>query len=171
VSDQQMPPSQQQVDYAKWPEELRRRDAERTHDAHTAYHRAGNEAALKTSELALRMSLLINGGAAVALLTFVGSLDAKQKVAIADSLIWFAGGVVLAVLAIGAAYFTHYFTVCSAASKQPIWDHPYFKPGPRTQFFSRLTSISHVAALLLGSASLAMFVCGVLAVRSAFGSL
>jgi hypothetical protein len=127
-----------------------------------------NDAAIKTSEVALRMSLLINGGAAVALLTFVGSLEAKQKVAIANSLVWFAAGVVLAVLAIAAAYFTHFFLAEQVNSTIRTWTHPYLQPGQKTQTYANWSLFFRIVAVVLGLASAAMFVCGVLAVRSAF---
>jgi hypothetical protein len=74
------------------------------HDTWREFGLQANEAAIGAGNLALRMSLLINGGAAVALLTFVGPLPANQKRAVADTLVWFSSGIVAAVagLALGS---------------------------------------------------------------------
>lgn len=53
-----------------------------------------DEAAFNGGNLALRMVLLINGGAAVALLSFMGGLPKDQRQAITGALVWLAWGVV-----------------------------------------------------------------------------
>src|ERR1700682_5357755 len=78
MSDQK-PPSQQRQpppEMQKWFEEIRREDAQRAHDNIEEFRRSVNEAAIKTGELALRTAILINGGAAIALLGFVGDRHA-----------------------------------------------------------------------------------------------
>ena len=65
-------------------------------------------ATLATSQSALKSALLINGGAAVALLAFVGSIwNSANKAAlplVADALLYFVYGVLSAAIASGAAY-------------------------------------------------------------------
>lgn len=57
-----------------------------------------NQAAIKAAEAALRSGLLINGGAALSILAFMGSLASREKVPlsqlspVADSLRFFAFG-------------------------------------------------------------------------------
>src|SRR6266566_4435800 len=169
LSDQPIPPTQQQkIDFAKWSDETKRREAERAHDKVDEFHSSVNEAAIKSAELTLRMSLLINGGAAVSLLTFIGPLPKDQKIAMANTLIWFASGVGIAVAALAFSYLTHYFTAAIASSRIRIWQHPYLLAGSRTSRWIVLTRFFHIAAIVLAIASLAAFVGGMVEVRSAF---
>src|SRR5664279_3937789 len=109
LSDQR-PPS----DHEKWTYELNVEHAQRAHDKADDFFASNNEAAIKTSELALRTLMLINGGAAVAMLAFIGGLTSKGTIVIgkfgtvADSLTWFAVGVACAAAGTGLAYGTHY---------------------------------------------------------------
>jgi hypothetical protein len=166
------PPNfQQQVDYAKWLAELKRRDAERSHDRLHTFHDAVNEAAIKSGELALRMALLINGGAAIALLTFIGTLPKEQKRAVADTLVWFGSGVGLAVLAIAGTYFTNYFMLEIASSKLRRWEHPYVDIGPNTAKYEKLNIGFHLISVALGVASVVAFAIGLLCIRTALKTL
>jgi hypothetical protein len=69
------------------------------------FHRSLNEAAIKGAETALRSALLINGGAAISVLAFIGGLAMQSRIrldqlhAVAHSLVLFAFGVVAAVVA------------------------------------------------------------------------
>jgi hypothetical protein len=104
LSDQQ-PTS---LDYQKWIYEIHRSDAIRAHENEDKFSEQTNEAAISTGNLTLRMAMLINGGAAVALLAFIGGLLSKDKGTyghvseIAASLMWFGWGVLLSVAGIGA---------------------------------------------------------------------
>ncbi len=151
--------------------EIERQHAQRAHDKIDAFHEYVNQAAIRASELALRNLLLINGGAAVALLTFVGHLPQPQKTAIANSLVWFASGVALAAGGTALAYFTNYFMAGVASSKLRTWEHPYVQPGPQTSMYIRLNRGFHIAAVFTAIASLAVFVCGMLEVRNALSAL
>jgi hypothetical protein len=164
---EQVPPSE----FQKWVHEINRQDAQRAHDKLDAFHEYVNQATIKSAELALRMSILINGGAAVALLTFIGPLPKQQKADIANTLVWFASGVALGVAALAASYFTNYLTAGIASSKLRLLDHPYIKPGPTTARHMTLKIIFHVIAVILGLASLGAFVCGMLEVRNALTRL
>ena len=53
-------------------------EAHRAHDVLRAHRRAFNEAAVKSGEVILRTCLLINGGAAIAVLAFMGNVIAKD---------------------------------------------------------------------------------------------
>jgi hypothetical protein len=147
-----------------------REDACRAHDKLDDYQTYVDQAAIKAGEFALRMSLLINGGAAIALLTFIGNLG-KDKKLFADTLVWFASGVALAVSALALSYFTNLFTAGMAGSRLRTWQHPYIQPGPTTSRYTILRWVFHVAAILFGLASLAAFVCGMLRVRDALTHL
>ena len=55
-------------------------EAHRAHDALTAHHVAVNEGMIKSGELVLRNCLLINDGAAIAILAFLGNVITKEPV-------------------------------------------------------------------------------------------
>ncbi len=101
-------------DDARWREEIRRRDAERAHDRSDAFLDQLNEAAISAGTVTLRTAVLVNGGAAVAVLAFVGNLLNGNTVpegglgAITRSLTWFAAGVACAVAGMGLGYLTNY---------------------------------------------------------------
>src|SRR5262249_24860467 len=99
--------------------------------AREAFHKA-NEALTNGANLALRMSLLINGGGAVAPLAFIKDLGEEQQRAVADTLVWFGFGVTAAVIALALAYFTNYSASQLAISRLPLDQHPYFRDGPAT---------------------------------------
>src|SRR5665213_1140102 len=163
------PPS----DYAKWVHELQRHDAQRAHDKIDEFHRYINEAAIKSAELALRLAMLINGGAAIAMLAFVGGLISKDKIVagqlanVASSLAWFAFGVLIAVAGVALSYFTNFCMAAVASSHTKKWVSPYVEPGPTTQRWRRLNIVFHVLAVLAGFGSLAFFVVGMLSVEAA----
>jgi hypothetical protein len=108
----------------QWSFEQNRAIAEQAHDRVFKSADMLNEASVNGGNLALRMVLLINGGAAVALLSFMNALPKDQKQAIANALAWLAWGVATAALALGLAYFTKR---CAAGThlsmKFHIWLH------------------------------------------------
>ena len=122
---------QQQLDLQKWAEELRRRDAERAHDREAEFFTAQNKATIDTGQLALRTSILVNGGAAIAMLAFIGHLVGEDKIKseqirdITSSLIWFAIGVACALVALGCTYFSSYSIAKLSHSRTRSWTHPF----------------------------------------------
>jgi hypothetical protein len=167
-SPQQPPPGPPDIETAKWFEEIKRQDAHRAHDKADEFRTYVDQ---ETGELTLRMALLINGGAAVSLLTFVGSLPVGRKHAVADSLVWFAIGVVLAVLGIGFAYFTNFSRSELAFRRRGFGSTLIWSPVPATPRYRALKIAFHVLAVLACLGSLAVFICGMLSVRNAFALL
>lgn len=171
MTDQQTPPTQPlPLDYQQWLHEQRRSEAERAHDKIDEFHRYVNEAAMDAANLALRMSLIINGGAAVALLSFDGHLPDGQVKAVASALLWFAWGVLSAVAGIALAYFTNYCMAAVASSMTKKYDPPFVQDGPKTAKWRVANRIFHVAAVLVGLASLILFIVGMFEVRTALTS-
>lgn len=172
MSEQQTT-EQPPLDYQKWAHELQRQDAQRAHDKTDDFFDLANEAAVKAAESALRMAMLINGGAAVSVLAFIGGLVSQGRVkidqlsGIADSLALFAIGTALSVGAMAASYFTHYFMGGIAASQIRMWEHPYLKDAPKTKTMRRCNFGFHMLAIVLGLASLGMFVYAMFNVREA----
>ena len=152
-------------------EDLDRKTAERAHENLTEFTRQNYEAAFKSGQIALRTVVLVNGGAAVAVLFFLGAIAARVSVAqisiVASSLIWFVAGITCGLIALTCAYLTNLYDANVGTSLSQTWQYPYSQPGRYTQYFVRLSRFVHVLAILAGSASLLLFVVGMWDVRSA----
>jgi hypothetical protein len=124
----------------------------------------------------LRNLLLINGGAAVAILAFMGSVISKDAGShkiigdIAGGLTYFASGVIASVTALGLTYFVHFATGLAAASQKAVWEHPYIVPGKHTAWLARLKIGLHILAVALAVLSAVLFVISLLAVKNAVTS-
>lgn len=91
------------------------------HESNLAHYKATSDLALEMfrsvlgfAQHALKTIILVNGGAAVAVLAFIGNIWTKlQGINVAEALItseaWFAGGVLLGAVATGTSYFAQYF--------------------------------------------------------------
>jgi hypothetical protein len=136
-----------------------------------------NDAAIKTADGALRSGMLINGGAAVSVLAFIGALATKDMITIpqlskvADSLEVFAAGVAVAVAGMGLSYLTHFFGAGRIQSFARQWEHPWVIPGPNTKKYSRVTYTLQMLAFLAGLTTVILFVGGMLSVRNAIAQL
>src|SRR5688500_9984682 len=89
--------------------------AERAHDKDDDSWHKSNDATISSATVALRTAVLINGGAAIAMLAFIGGLLRDSKLPLATTisqltapLIWFALGVVAATLAMGCMYLINF---------------------------------------------------------------
>jgi hypothetical protein len=92
------------------------------HETNLAYYRVQHEHAIEmfrsvveSGKIALTTSILVNGGATVALLAFLGNMIGKSppvlgpmQVTLVVSLMFFAGGVLAAAVATGSTYVTQY---------------------------------------------------------------
>jgi hypothetical protein len=159
-------------DEPDWRFVMGREEARRAHDRADDFFKQVNEAAIKTGESTFRACLLINGGAAVSVLAFIGSLASKdviggpQIAAITDSLISFAAGVVTAVAGMALSYLVNYLTAEQAGSLAHTWEHPWIVAGKHTGSLGWLKAGLHVLTVLVGVASMVFFFCGILAVRN-----
>jgi hypothetical protein len=158
--------------WQRWKYELDLAVAHRAHDIANEFQKWSNDAALNNANIALRTLVLINGGAAVALLAFVGSLatavnEFEANVAVlAAPLQWFAFGVALAAFGIGLAYFTNYCTTGSSAASEHTYEHPFIKSTKASKRW-RLAAITfQVLAVASAVTSLVLFVCGMFGVRA-----
>jgi hypothetical protein len=176
MSDQSQPPPSEQPPFEvqKWAHELLRRDAERAHDKIAEFGLTINRAAIDNANLALRTAVLINGGAAISVLAFVGGMVAQGKIEvgpplaeISSALIWFACGVAAATLALGFAYFTNYCIVGQASRRELRWQHPYVVPTSTSKRWLAAAYIFQAIAVVLGLGSVGLFVKGMVEVRDA----
>jgi hypothetical protein len=148
-------------------------EAHRAHDAVTEHYVAANEGAIKAGDLVLRNCLLINGGAAIAILAFMGNVLTKDPSTrklladVASGLNYFVGGVVAAMVAMGLTYVDHLLNWKHATSQTKVWIHPYIESGDRTVLWARLKNTTHATTVVLVAASVGMFVWGLLAVEHA----
>jgi hypothetical protein len=164
-------PAKEQRELQKWLHEQNIQVAQRAHDRSEAFARQINEAAINGANFTLRMVLLINGGAAVALLTFVGGLPAEQKRAVAATLDWFTWGIAAAVAALACAYFTNHGLAVKERSKTWIDTPPYLIDGPNTKGWSNFVLVFRFLAIVVGTGSLILFIVGMLSVRTALTKL
>jgi hypothetical protein len=165
------PPPKEQIEEQKRQHEQSTHVALRAQDRSNAFARQINEAAINAANLTLRMALLINGGAAVALLTFVGGLPAEQRRAVAATLDWFAWGVAAAVAGLACAYFTNHGLAIQERSKTFTDVPPYVINGANTKRWSYVVLVFRVFAIIVGSASVVLFLVGMLGVRAALTRL
>lgn len=122
-----------------------------------------NEKAIDTSNLFLRSAILINGGAAVAVLGFVAAIAKADQaytdtiVGVAGAISYFALGAAAGVIGIAIAYLTHYATLATLGETG----------GPREKVYANIKRFVHICALLVAVASVVFFLLGVLKVKSA----
>lgn len=124
-----------------------------------------NEQAIVASNIVLRTLIFIHGGAAIALLAFIGnvagneSLNLNGKISgLSQPLIWFGWGVALTVIAMSSAYFTHYLTV----------GHSFAEAGSRSEkWFGCWKTGCHILAVFSALGSLTLFLYGMYEVRFA----
>jgi hypothetical protein len=154
-----------------------REDALREHDRAKDFEDKTNEATITSGQVALRTSVLINGGAAVAVLAFIGALVGNDRVGLAQvgkmagSLMWFAAGVAAAGAALGLSYCTNFCDVKVSESRIRKWEHPYLDDGRSTPKWRRWAIAFHSAAIAVGVSSLVLFIIGMVAVRNAIKHL
>jgi hypothetical protein len=153
-------------------------EAHRAHDVLTDFYGSINESTIKSGDAALRACLLINGGAAIAILAFMGSVISRESITshkvigeVAPNLNWFVGGVVAAVAAMGLTYVVNFLTYLHATSQKRVWEHPYVVPGAHTALWAWLKIGLHWVTIILATISVASFVFGLLAVERAVTSL
>ena len=80
-------------------------------------------------------------------------------------------GAAAAVAGIALAYATNYCMAGIAGSKQKNWTAPYLTPTASTMVYVTLNKIFHVAAVIVGTASLVLFIYGMFAVKNSIFQL
>lgn len=168
---------QEPTEYARWLDRRRLELAHRAHDRNNKFIDDMWVAAINSCGLVLRNAALINGAAVVALLHMTEKGDGFQnKPALANSLSWFAFGVLFASLGLTLAYATNYCAGRARVEVQYDYDdtheeHPFIKPKPQQKLWARLNAVSGWGAFVLCMVSLAVcFLEGVLIVRNGMAS-
>jgi hypothetical protein len=152
-------------------------EAHRAHDQQREFALRTNDAAINSGQLALRTAVLINGGAAVAVLAFLGGLAGQGRISVGDlgrisnSLLWFGGGVVLAGAGLAFGYVTNFCHMKELMSRVPRFEYPYFAETRETSLWQRRGLVAHWAAIVVGVLSLVAFIFGMVAVRNSVKKL
>jgi hypothetical protein len=160
VTDEALQPSREQ-----W--ELNKQAAERAHERSDELISHLDKAALADAKTVIRSLILINGAAAISIMTFVGALTAKSSVpadqiaAIATGLEWFAMGVLSATLTACFAYLTDIFYEWAEQMRERNYEHPFLhaNTSSRKSFYGG--RVTHFLAVASTVASLVAFVGGV----------
>jgi hypothetical protein len=141
--------------------------AERAHERSDEYTFAMNKAVLKNAETVIRSLILINGAAAISVMTFVGALAAKPSVpagqisAISRGLEWFAGGALAATLTAAFAYLTNYLYMWAEQKKERDYKHPYLHANETSNRRLFWGKVCHYLAIALVVVSLCGFAGGI----------
>lgn len=144
-----------------------RRAAERAHDLVNDKGKRLIDAATRDAQEAIKTALLINSGAAVAILAFISSLASKPNVALADlkpitnCLYWFASGVVAAGVTSAFAYLSNGLYSAHFFDQTKTWTYPYVEPNETSKRKQWWAQFFNWAGVILTSASLILFVVGV----------
>ena len=149
--------------------DLLREDAHRAHDNSAAFHTYVNQATIESANIALKTLIVINGGAAIAVLTFLGGVASKDKIDFANvapvayTIRYFAFGVASTLAAMAFSYLTNYFMAGIELSRLKTYTHPYVSDGPTTANQRRWNRLFHFLSVIFAFASLLLFLIGMYA--------
>jgi hypothetical protein len=151
-------------------QELNIAAARRSQDARREFNNKMNEATIAAGQVAIRTSVLINGGAAISMLAFLGGL-LTQKVAslaqlreVAGSLLWFGGGAGCGTASLGFSYLTNYCVTISSMSIIRTWTHPYSRHTKRSISYLKASRLFLWLSVAASAGSLVSFVVGIASV-------
>jgi len=160
------------------PSEQNRTAAERAHDQEADFGIRANEAAVNSGAIAMRAMLLINGGAAVAMLAFIGSLVTAQKgdysstlTDLVSPLIWFAWGVASAAACAGLAYITNYCIASSSVFKSRHNEYLFVRKTKASKRWFIAAVFFQIFAVSAAVGSLFLFVYGMLGISDVITNL
>jgi hypothetical protein len=167
------PQSKSSSDPDRWAYEINRENAHRQHDSNRELFHYVNKATLECANLALKTLVLINGGAAIAVLTFLGGVSAKQTIdfskvgVVAATIKWFAFGVALAVAGMALSYLTSYTMAGAITNMKAIYERPFLVEGPKFKVWRRWNIGFHIVGLFVAIASLVFFLIGMFSASDA----
>ncbi|WP_152610530.1 hypothetical protein [Leisingera sp. ANG-DT] len=157
--------------------DLNTEHAKRAHDVNRQTSADFGRAAIESANVAIRAFILVNGGAVVALLAFIGAIessDAGSSASVGElvrPLLAFALGVGFSVVTATLAYLVNMLDHDITNSVKLTWEHPYVVDDGSASRLRWWRNRLHVVAILVAVASLAAFFCGIFSVASAISSL
>jgi hypothetical protein len=147
--------------------ELNKQAAERAHKRSDKYVAEAMKAILTNAETVIRSLILINGAAAISIMTFLGALAAKpsvsavQIVPIATGLEWFAVGALAAALTACFAYLANSSYVGEKVNMSRDHEHPYEHSTKPSKRLHRWALAWHGLAVAATIVSLGAFAGGI----------
>ncbi len=141
--------------------------AQSAHKENEEFVNFANKSALDLSAHAIKALILINGGAAVAMLSFAAAVTSKGNAlnldihAIVNGLTWFAAGTGSAAFCALLAYVVMYMQAAEASQVKYIWEHPYIENKPKRKTLRRIHAVVHISAVVAAIASFVCFSLGV----------
>ena len=158
------------------PKMLVREHAMRAHDRNDILWTESQKNAIDSANIAVRAILLVNGGAVVALLAFLGTLESANGDAISlsqfvSALRSFASGVGLAAVTAALAYLVNLMDADFFSRKTYHWEHPFVRENTKKKWVNWLRNAIHLLALGLGVFSLAAFFSGISSISEAVMAL
>ena len=121
---------------------------------------ANNCYMVEIAQRAITQSVIINGGALVALAALIGSLingslsDKALAQTLAHSMVWFAYGLGLAGISFLFVYFTSLCAALHGQKRPRIWKHPYVVDTKGTNKLHFFGELARLLATILAVASL-----------------
>lgn len=170
----QQPPAYKPILEPKDQLEMRVRAAQRAHDDEKEFGQGANQAAIKAGEETVKASLLINGGSAVAMLAFIGTLASKDTLPrlhlmeITKPLLWFGAGVALAAVGSAAAYFTNLMIAGASTHKSREYEHPFLRATVLSNRHRIAGEVFRYLAVAAIAASIGCFIVGLVTAKTAF---
>ena len=166
MSDKQPEPDNetQKYEHDKWVYELNRETAQRDHDFELDHALRLNEATINNGNLAARSLLIINGGAAIAVLALIGRLvpsnpDDWVKISpLLESLMWFAWGVIVTAMAMMFAYFTNYCHASVSYARDRFYEHPYIRETEKSLMWRKIGIAGQAATIIFAGFAIVCFV-------------
>lgn len=153
--------------------ERRMAQAERAHAENRSFFNASNQSGIEAANTAIRTVFLINGGSAVAMLTFLGTtVSAKQDsrfdiAGLAVSLQWFCWGIAVVGFASCLVYISHRAILESIRSQELHYSFPFVRDTTRSDRFILLAYSLQVIAATFVVTSLGFFLFGIYAALGA----
>ncbi len=157
------------------------KEAELAHSTQMDYAFRLIEATNTDSNIVLRALLIINGGACIALLAFIGKLlptspNDTENISVigsllTESLIWFAWGVAATIVAMVFSYATSYCAAHSAVECRRDYNFPYVHKTDKSNKWEKRSRMLHY--LWAGTTGIAVvfFILGILGVSEIVSTL
>jgi hypothetical protein len=152
----------------EWAREHNIRMAERAYDELATLRRHVEEATIQSGAAAIRSALLVNGGAVVVILGFLGAVSANAKLddlsrvaEVTSTLQWFGWGTVCAMFALVFVYLTNSCHATIAALYDTNYKHPYIHENEKTRSRRRCGIAFNASAFIFGLSSLVFFIYGI----------
>ncbi len=168
---------QGQYDRQKLEYEQKLRAAERAHDRETKLEDMFNENADRHAQAVIRIILVLNGGAAIALLAFVGALASRSTIlllevgGISRHISRFIFGVIASSVAAMLAYATNFAYTASARFRVNNWEWPYVAETHRSRLLLYTGWAIHLLGILCAMAGLGFFIYGAHKIQRVLGNL